>query len=106
VFSLTGGIRVYKDEVEWTEIWEALNNALEQSALSSIPESLVRLKNNDIPKLLDFELHYEESINSIRQATQFYKDAGDIERALEYSKLSCKIYEKFIHNRMMGMTTY
>jgi len=98
------GFSLFENEVEWSAIWEVLYNALKHSALLSIPESVERLKNNDIPKLLDFG-QYDEAINCTRQIKEFYKNAGDTDRVVEYSELANKIYEKYINDRMKGVTT-
>jgi len=81
-----------------------LYDALKHSALLSIPESVEHLKNNSIPKLIDFG-QYDEAINCCKQVSEFYEDTGDASRALEYSKLANKIYEKYINDRMKGVVS-
>jgi len=104
VICLDRGLSLFENEVEWSAIWEALYDALKHSALLSIPESLEYMKNNAIPKLLDLG-QYDEAINYTRQISEFYKNAGDIDQAYDYIKLSNKIYEKYLNDRMKGVTT-
>jgi len=97
------GFSLFENEMEWSATWEALYNALKHSALLSIPESLERLKNNDIPKLLDLG-QYEEALDYGNQVSEFYKNVGDTDRILECSELVKKIYEKYMNDRMKGVT--
>ena len=104
VASINRGFSLLESEAEWSGVWEALYDALKHSALLSIPESLEHMKNNAIPKLLDFG-QYEEAANSCEQVSEFYENAGDTVQALEHSKLAIKIYKKYLNDRVKGVTT-
>ena len=98
------GFHLFDDEVEWSAIWTALYDALRHSALLSVPGSIEHLKNNGIPKLMDFG-QYEEAIDCCKQVSAFYENAGDIKQAYEYSQLAIKVYEKYINERMKGVVS-
>ena len=88
------GLRMNK-----TRIWTVLFMALMHSVALSDPKSLEYMEKVAIPDLLELG-QYEEVINHLETVSKFYKEAGDLENALEHAGAMYEIQKQIYHDRV------